>query len=404
MKITALETAELGPDSPMPRLVFVRVHTDDGLVGLGETYYLPSACREVIHRDIAASLLGKDARDIERHWRYFADFYGRVAARGAEMRALSAVDVALWDIAGQAAGMPIHQLLGGRCTDRLPIYNSCGGPNTASGRAPQRPGELSDEARRTSERYDDLTASFEQPEALARDLLAEGIDGMKFAPFDRFAARHRGLRIDPADLHEGLETVRRIREAVGDRMQIMIEGHGLWSLEPALDIARALEAYNVAWVEDLVRATDVELVAQLRAGTRAPVCASEFLVGRTEYRRLLLADGADIVMVDSTWAGGITEARKIAVLADTFGVPVTFHDCTGPVTLMADVHLGFASPNTLVQETCRAYIRTFYGDFVDGLPELDGGAILPPTAPGLGMTLRPELFEDPTVTWTRTEL
>lgn len=398
MRITAVETAQLGADSPMPGLLLVQVHTDAGLVGLGETYYLPEACRAVIHHDIAPALLGADARHIERHWRVLHDAYSRVAGRGAEVRALSAVDVALWDLAGQAAGRPIHELLGGPCFDRLAHYNTCGSPRYATADGPLRAGSGSIAS---TDAYDDVQGFLHRADELAAELLGEGIDGMKIWPFDRFAARHHGLRIEPEDLRRGLEPVQRIREAVGDRMRIMVEGHGLWSLGPALEIARALEPYGVAWVEDLVLASDVELVARLRAESPVPVCASEYLVGRAEYLRLLQARGADIVMIDPTWTGGITEARKIAVLADTFGLPVTFHDCTGPATLMAGIHLGLSATNTLLQETVRGFNRTFYPELVDGMPVIDGDGIVPPTAPGLGMTLRPELREDPRVTWTR---
>jgi galactonate dehydratase len=401
MIVTAIETVTLGSVSPMPALLFVQIHTDEGLTGLGETHYLPDACREVVHRDIAPSLLGTDPTAVEGKWREMYDAYCRIAGRGAEIRALSAVDVALWDILGKTAGKPIFALLGGPCWERLPIYNTCGSPRYASGKGPIRAGSGSTEH---TELYDDVQGFLTRPGELAKELLAENIDGMKIWPFDRFARRSRGMRIDQAELRQGVEPVRLIREAVGDAMRIMVDGHGLWSLAPALEIARALEPFGVTWVEDFVMSTDMELLQRFHDESPVPVCASEYLVGRAEYLGVLQRKAAEVVMVDPTWAGGITESHKIAILADTFGLPVTLHDCTGPVTLMAGVQLGFAATNLLFQETVRGFNRTFYPDLVDGMPTIEGNSILAPTAPGLGMSLHPSLAHDPHTVWQRSEL
>lgn len=401
MKVTAIETVTLGPESPMPALLFVLVHTDEGLTGLGETYYLPDACREVVHRDIAPSLLGADPTAVESKWHEMYDAYCRVAGRGAEVRALSAVDVALWDILGQSAGKPIFALLGGPCWERLPIYNTCGSPRYASGKGPLRAGSGSTEH---TELYDDVQGFLTRPAELAKELLAEGIDGMKIWPFDRFSRRSHGMRIEKAELRQGLEPVRLIREAVGDAMRVMIDGHGLWSLGPALEIARALQPFDVTWTEDLVMSMDLEVLGRFHNESPVPVCASEYLVGRSEYLGVLQRHAADVVMVDPTWAGGISESHKIAVLADTFGLPVTLHDCTGPVTLMAGVHLGFASTNVIFQETVRGFNRTFYPELVDGMPVIEGNSVAPPSRPGLGMSLRPSLAQDQQTNWQRSEL
>lgn len=394
MRITALETVQLGPESHMPGLLFVRVHTDAGLVGLGETFYGPDACREVVHRDIAPTLLGADARQIERHWRLFGQAYSRVTGLGAELRALSAVDVALWDLAGQAAGAPVHQLLGGLCRDALPHYNTCAGPLYAAGSRPLRAGHGSAVQAGT---LDDLHAALHDPAGLVRSLLDDGITALKVWPFDQFAARHGGLRIAPEDLAAGVRIIAAIREAAGPEIDIMLEGHGLWALGPAVEIAQAVAPHRITWMEDMVLATDPRVVAELRRRSPVPICGSEYLNTRLAYREMLCADALDVVMVDPTWAGGITESRKIAALADAFGRPVTFHDCTGPVTLMAGIQLAFSAPNAIYQETVRAFNRTFYGELVEGMPEIDGATIAPPTGPGIGMRLREELFEDETV-------
>ncbi len=139
---------------------------------------------------------------------------------------------------------------------------------------------------------------------------------MKIWPFDRFALAGDGRSIGMADLETGLEPFRRIREAVGDRIEIMLEGHGYWDITTAKKIAAAVEEYRPAWLEDMVLAHDVDAIAELKASTSSPVIASEMLITRYQYRQLLERRAADIVMVDPTWAGGITESRKIVTLAE----------------------------------------------------------------------------------------
>jgi L-alanine-DL-glutamate epimerase-like enolase superfamily enzyme len=221
---------------------------------------------------------------------------------------------------------------------------------------------------------------------------------MKIWPLDVFAQAKGGIGIEYRDLQSGLEPVRKIREAVGRDMEIMIEGHGFWSLPAAVQIARALEEYEPAWIEDLIRADDPTALAALRRETSIPVLASESLMTRWEYRRVLEVRGADLLMIDPVWCGGITEARKIATMADTYGVPVTTHDCTGPHALYAGLHLTINAPNALYQETVRAYLRTFYTDLVTDLPEIVDGHVLAPTAPGLGTRLQPDVGSRPGAT------
>ena len=381
MKITRIETIRL---DDTPYVLYVRVHTDEGLVGTGDTFMMAEALEGYIHGRAAPKLLGQDPTAIQRHWTALYDNdAARFGGQGIEVRAISALDVALWDILGQSVGRPIYQLLGGAARDRVPIYNTCGGP--AYGRSPYevhgRPGPL-----------EDLHAWNTTPEDLAAELLSEGISAMKIWPFDDIGIRNQGLSITAAELEQGLTPVRRIRDAVGSRMRIMIEGHGFWRLPAAVKIARALEDYDIEWIEDMLLAHDIGAIADLHAATSVPVLASEYLVTRHQYLPLLERHAADIVMLDPTWTGGITESHKIGALADTFGLPVTMHDCTGPFTLLAGVHLAFAAPNATYQETVRAYIRTWYRDVVPHSVVIEDGAILPPTEPGIGTSLLPDVL------------
>ena len=184
----------------------------------------------------------------------------------------------------------------------------------------------------------------------------------------------------------------------------MIEGHGFWRLPAAIKIARALEDYDIEWIEDMLLAHDIGAIAELHAATTVPVLASEYLVTRHQYLPLLERHAADIVMLDPTWTGGITESHKIGALADSFGLPVTMHDCTGPFTLLAGVHLALAAPNATYQETVRAYIRTWYRDVVPHSVVIEDGHILPPTEPGIGTSLLPDVLTRPDATVVSSEL
>jgi L-alanine-DL-glutamate epimerase-like enolase superfamily enzyme len=393
VKITAVETIQL---EPYPFLIVVRVHTDEGLIGVSDTFYTGDAVRGFVHETAASYLLGKDPRDIERHW---DALYARTVARwggvGTELRAISSLDAALWDILGQSLGAPIYRLLGGLAHDRIRTYNTCGGPlygRRGFSRAGEGKGPL-----------EDLWAQVNEPEVLAEELLSEGIGAMKIWPFDRFALAGDGRSIAMTDLRTGLEPFRRIRDAVGDRIEIMLEGHGYWDVTTAKKIAGAVEEYRPAWLEDMILAHDVDAIAELKASTSTPIIASEMLITRFQYRQLLERRAADIVMVDPTWAGGITESRKIVTLAESFGLPVAMHDCTGPFTFLAGIHLSLSAPNAIYQEHVRAYVRGWFNELVAEQVEIVDGHILPPTGSGIGTFLQPGVLErsDATVQITR---
>jgi L-alanine-DL-glutamate epimerase-like enolase superfamily enzyme len=389
MIITGLETIR---SADQPTLLWVRVHADGKPAGLGETYYLPGAVEAVIHDFAAPLLLGQPAFDRERHWQGLfahANFFGYA---GAEMRAISAIDLALWDLLGRAAGQPVMNLLGGQTRETIRIYNTC--VNTPA--------------------YADQDGFIRSPGDLARSLLAQGITAMKVWPWDRFAPQLRvdavtgpagwsaigpaGHDLTPEQLKEGLWTVQEIRKAVGDRMQVAIEGHSRWDLNCALRIARALEPYDVLWTEDLIQPESADDLARLARETRVPQCVSERLFTSHAFRRVLDAGAAHIVMPDVIWTGGLTEAVKIAALAETHHLPVAPHDCTGPVNVFACLQLCAAVPNAMIMETVRGFCEGFYRDLtVEPVPIREGRAILD-FGPGLGVTLRPEFLAKSTTT------
>src|SRR6185503_2009639 len=193
----------------------------------------------------------------------------------------------------------------------------------------------------------------------------------------------------------GIAVVEQIRRATGDKMAIAIEGHARWDLPTATRIARALEPFDVLWLEEIMPPDNVEAYVRLKAATKVPLCQSERVFTRYHFRPWIEQHAADIIMPDLSWGGGITEGRKIAALADTYYLPVTCHDTIGPVALWAAMHLMLHIPNALIMETVRGYLDGWYRDVVtDELPVSEGHLSLP-NQPGLGTRLRDEPLARP---------
>jgi galactonate dehydratase len=384
MKVTSIETIRRDES---PNLLWVRVHTDAGLAGLGETFYGPGAAEAHIHEVIAPYLIGEDALAIERHQAHLTGYLGFVGS-SAEMRGRSAVDIALWDLLGKSVGRPLCDLLGGRVRDAIRVYNTCAGPQYVQQRPTQGTANF---GAGSGGRYEDLDAFMNRPEELAASLLEMGIDAMKIWPFDHAAEASQGQAIGAPELARGLAPFERIRRAHGDRIDLMAELHSLWNRPSAVRIARALEPIAPLWVEDPVFMDHVRSIGEVARATRCPVAVGETRGGRADYRALLELEALGLVIMDVAWSGGVSEARKVAAMAETFHVPVAFHDCTGPVVLAASTHLALATRNCHVQEIVRAFYYGWYGDIVTALPPLANGRITVPPGPGHGVELQPDL-------------
>jgi len=388
MKITRLETIWI---DEQPNTTWVRIHTDDGLIGLGETFYVPRAISAMVHDVFAGLLLGRSAFDIESHWQnlfYTVNFFGY---GGSETRALSAVDVALWDLLGQYTGQPIYNLLGGRCRESIWVYNTCVGH-----------GKHQDYKRWAEGKGGDLAA----------ELLAQGVRAMKIWPFDQFgvplggpvgqragvgAVGPVGYCLKREDLKKGLTYVEDIRRAVGDKMEICIEGHARWSLTESIKIAHALAPYDIFWLEEMLPPDNVESYTRLKQETQIPLCVSERLISKFGFREVIEQNAADILMPDMAWCGGISETRKICHLAETYLLPVTSHDCIGPVALWSAAHLMLHIPNAMIMETVRAYCDGWYNEVLTDPIPLREGMLTLGSKPGLGTALREEVLHRPDV-------
>jgi L-alanine-DL-glutamate epimerase-like enolase superfamily enzyme len=387
LKIDQIRTLQVGE---FPNLVYVLIDTDEGVSGLGETFLGAEAVASYIHETAAPILLGQDPLRIEQHAHRLRGPLG-FNGTGAETRGNSAIDIALWDLFGKAVGQPIHQLLGGRVRDRIRIYNTCAGYEYGRGpyHEPRDGGVPPGEGVGP---YEDLHAFLHRPEELAESLLEQGITAMKIWPFDLIAQETGGRFITGPQLTAGLEPLRRIREAVGNRIDVMLEFHGLWNRPSAMRICAAADEFDPYWFEDLMRADDYDGLQRIAASTSTPLTLSENLAGLTTFRNLMNSGAVGVAMVDVGWVGGITESRRIAALAAAHQLPVAPHDCTGPVVLTASTHLSLHLPNALIQETVRAYYTTWYQDLVTALPSISDGEITPPEGPGLGLEINPDLL------------
>lgn len=398
-RITAVETAI--PSDVMPGLLLLRLHTDAGaadgeaVIGHGETYYIPEAAAAVLHDWMAQRLLGADATAIESHWRFLFERMTAFGGVGAELRALSAVDLALWDILGQLTSQPVWKLLGGSVRDSVPVYNSCGGPlygvrNTIATRsAPGWPGH--GDAGKPGP-LEDNWASINTPGELAEELLDAGFTAMKLWAFDGVYRKTGGSRISSADLQQAVQPFHRIREQVGDKIDVMLDGHGFFALPAALDIARSMREFRPLWLEDILRPDSIPAMAAFRRDAGVPIAVSEMLVTREQYRQALESQAADYVMIDPTWVGGISESRRIAELAQLYNIPVLMHDCTGPLTLFSGLNIAGAVPGVTYQECVRAHIASVYPRLIDDTVEVVDGAVALPRRPGLGVRWQSELF------------
>src|SRR4051795_13384591 len=307
MKITAVETVTLEKGVTVHagpiRWLWVRVHTDDGLTGLGETYPWPDAEAAIVRNALAPVLLGQDASRIDKLW---GDMFRAISYSGwagAEIRAISAVDIALWDLAGKSAGKPVFELLGGASRDRIRTYNTC---------------------------YDRIEF-LSEPVRLARSLLDSGIRAMKIWPFDPIALENRGHYITRDQIQQGLRPLRLIKEEFGQDMEVAMEFHGYWNLHTAIRIAEACEEYQPMWLEEMLPQDNLAAYAELAAATSLPLCVSERLMTRWGFRELMDNRAGRIVMPDISWCGGISEAKKIATMAETHYRPIAPHNCGGPV-------------------------------------------------------------------------
>ena len=391
MLINKIQTIRT-PDHP--NLIWVKVYTDDGLFGLGETWFGAESVEADIHSRLAPLLIGQEPTRIEYIYskmRPYIGFFGT----GVEMRALSALDVALWDLHGKIKNMPLYDLLGGKTKPNIQVYNTCAGPNYVSQNADVRPDNFGTHKIKDtkSKLYEDLEMFMNKPEDLASSLLDMGIKSMKIWPFDFAKGATTGLEISNYDLKKYIQPFERIRKAHGSNIKIKAELHGIWGLEASKKICKALEDYDMCWIEDPIWMDRLDDIPKLAMTTDQPLAGGETLGGLGQIRQLIEISDIAYPIIDVTWGGGITFAKKAAALAESHMKSIAFHDCSGPITLAVSTHLALACSNVIEQEITRGFYYGWYHELVTELPIIENGMISVSNKPGLGMDLSNDLLK-----------
>ena len=371
MKINKVETVywKTREDAPFwPHWTWVKIDTDAGLSGIGETYPRNPAEAAVVH-SIAPSLIGRDPRDIERIWADLYRAFDFQVTGGAEIRALSAVDLALWDLLGNSLRSPVYRLIGGQANPRVRLYNTC-----------------------FPYKYD----FNREPEKIMHELIeTRGIHAIKIWPFDGAARKNQNEYITPEDIDQALQPVKKLRDTFGDSIEIAIEFHAQWNLTSAIRIAHALEPYRPMWLEDMLMPGNYRQYHELAAATHLPLIAGERMAGKMEFAELLESRTIRYVMFDITWCGGLTEARKIAAMADAYELPIAPHTAGGPLLFYASTHLSTASPNVWIQESCQRFYERDWPAMLENPIAPENGSIRAPQETGFGMRIKPEAWNHP---------
>jgi galactonate dehydratase len=360
MRITELTAAVV--NAGRRNWVFVRVATDQpGLIGWGEAS-LELKTRGVLGaiEDVAPLLLGEDPRRIEHLWQVL---YRQQFFRGGpvEMSAVSGIDQALWDIKGKDVGVPVWQLLGGNVRDSVRFYDHLGGGAPAATYGQMEPEIVAELARRS---------------------VADGFSALKVLAVPRTRSLDSNERV-----REAAAAMAAIREAVGPDVQVMVDLHGRTSAAMAIRYGHALAEYDPWFFEEPVPPEDVDgHVAVARALPHIPIASGERLIGRWAFRPFFERGAIAVAQPDVCHAGGISELRRIAAMAEAYGLSVAPHNPLGPVATMANLHLALATPNHLIQEVMRSDVP-WRDEIVRGVPAIVDGHMAPPTTPGLGIEI-----------------
>lgn len=387
-----------------PNVTHVLVTDSDGLTGLGETFYGASAVEAHLHDVIVPTLKTQKPDATPLGIAEAIQDYVGFSGSGAEVRARSAVDLALWDLVAKRANVSLSRLLRPGAPKSIATYNTCSGNLYVNSESRQSSTNWGLSGSQQPEgKHEDLWAFLNQPGRLARELLDAGFTGMKVWPFDLEAEAKKGK--DDADFMYGLSVLEEIRNEVGMGMDLYLELHSLWGFSAAEKLVKELERFSLAWIEDPIRADHTEELAALRRISSMPVACGENLgSGVNGYQQMIKQQAVDVMIMDLGWCGGITDALPLMTQSKEAGILTAFHDCTGPVSLAVATQVSLASENTKVQEVARAFWHSWYGQMAGGYPELVGGDIHVSDAAGHGAALLPEFIKAQTTTVRQSSL
>jgi D-galactarolactone cycloisomerase len=364
MKITDIKTMRLRAAIPTEGQVFsrsgvrssrsttlVQVETDEGITGLGSCSGNGELIEVIVARVLKPLLIGTDPTQIDEIWdkAYVRGGHKEFGTRGVGVVALSGIDVALWDILGKVRGVPLYQLLGGKCRDRVPVY--------ATALYPEEPSKVAKRARGFAE---------------------QGFHGVK-------------IKVG-FDLHQDIRIVRAVRRELGKDFIVMTDANQGYTLEVGLEAAAAFADCGVFWLEEPLFVEDIAGHAELRERGKVPIAVGENLHMCYAFENFMVRGAVDYLQPDVARAGGITEIRKIAATAAEHGVPISFHTWGDGVALAASVHLSAAINECIVMELDYTY-NPLREELLREPLRLVNGCLIPPDKPGLGVELKPEALQ-----------
>ncbi len=365
MKITGIKTHIFSSQhrNAKRNWLILRLTTDEGVEGIGEASMLSydPLVVDLLREWTAAYLVGKNPLHNEVHWtRMYQDNLGR----GGRLfsTALSGVDIALWDLRGKALGVPVYELLGGPYIQRIRVYANGWYTN------PGTPEQNAEEAKR---------------------VVAMGYTAMKFDPF----GQTNFMTISPEEAQLAEDRVAAVREAVGTNVEILIEVHAKFNVYTAVHLGKRLEQYRPFWFEEPVSQENVSEMKQVRQMVNIPIATGERLYTKFPFFELVKHEAVDILQPDICNAGGITELKKIAAIAEPQHVMVAPHNTNSAVGTVASLHLDAAMPNFLIQEYHAEFYEPHYFEVFDGLPRQQNGYVELPKGAGLGLTFNEEVAD-----------
>lgn len=354
MKIQDIETYLI--ENPWKRWVFVKLETSNGLYGLSEaTLYGESSAVVAELQERRRFYIGKDPFQVEKIWTdWYRDSFNRNASI-VNVTALSAVEIACWDIIGKTYGAPIYSLLGGAMRDRVKIY--------ANG-------------------WYTHVSTPEDFAAKARKVAKKGYKALKFDPFGTSY-----LSADNKEIKRAVKTIEAVREAVGEDVDILIEGHGRFTPETAIRIAKLIEPYGPRWFEEPVPPEDLQALKRVSEKTSIPIASGERVVTKYGFAPLIESHAVDIIQPDIINTGGIMEAKKISAMAEAHFVMVAPHQAEGPIATAICLQLDACIPNFEIQESFDEFDIHWRNDLVKHPIEIENGYMEIPKRPGLGIDL-----------------
>lgn len=358
MKITGIDYI------PASKYLFLKIHTDEGITGIGEVGswgYLDGTLG--VLKKLEGYLIDQDPRRIEHHWQYM---YRSMYFRGSLiMSAIAAIDIALWDIKGKALGVPVYELLGGKCRDKVRTYPAV------------------------------FKFTPEEMAAACADIKAQGFTAARLMITGDARQRSCGIEdsIFSHRVSAQIARVRACREAVGDDFDLILEVHRSMSVPDAIAFAKGVEPYNPLFLEDPIAPDSDEVMAEVAAKIWLPIATGERFITVQEFENLLMKKAARYVRPDLCAMGGITACKKVAAIAESHYVDIVPHNPLGPVSTAACLQLDAAVPNVAIQEFPSFYLAGGEKEMITSELKLDHGFLVVPDAPGIGIELVEDITE-----------